>query len=112
MMDPIGLALENFDAVGRWRTLEESGAADRRVRFVAGRHAIRGRRGTAPTRCSSRTCSCATLTEKMMTYALGRGLEHYDAPAMRAIVRESGAHGLARHRSLILRNRRAAHRSG
>ncbi len=88
MMDPLGLSLENFDAIGRWRTLGESsapidatGASPDGKRFEGPdglRNVLMG---------SDRFVS--TLTEKMMTYALGRGVEYYDAPAVRAILRDA-----------------------
>ena len=88
LMDPLGLSLENFDAVGRWRTLGESslpidatGALPDGTKFAGAaglREALLG---------SNRFV--ATLTEKMMTYGLGRGVEYYDAPAIRAILRDA-----------------------
>ena len=83
LMDPLGFALENFDAVGAWRTreagapIDASGAAARRH---AGR---RRRRAAAGAADATRTCSSSTLTEKLLTYALGRGLQHYDMPVVR-----------------------------
>ena len=72
-MDPLGFALENFDAVGRWRTRGREPAADRRVGKPAGRRDIR-RRGGLRQRCwPGRKCSSDTLTEKLLTYALGPG---------------------------------------
>jgi hypothetical protein len=88
IMDPLGLALENFDAVGQWRTREAAGPIDARGQLSDGsevdgvitlRQALLGR--------SSRFV--ATLTEKLLTYALGRGVEYYDMPAVRSIMRES-----------------------
>ena len=88
MMDPLGLALENFDATGKWRDLDESGvpidasgALPDGTRFVGSDGLTQALLG------SDRFVF--TLTEKMLTYALGRGLEYYDAPAVRAIVRRS-----------------------
>jgi len=91
MMDPIGLSLENLDGVGRLRTLGESstpidasGGLPDGTKFtgVTGlRHALLARPEQFVT----------TLTEKLLTYALGRGLEHYDQPAIRAIVRGAAA---------------------
>jgi hypothetical protein len=88
MMDPLGLSLENFDAIGRWRTLGESsapidasGAAPDGTRFD-------GPDGLRNTLLKSDRF-VATLTEKMLTYALGRGLEYYDAPSVRAILRDA-----------------------
>ena len=88
MMDPLGLSLENFDAIGKWRTLGESsalidatGASPDGTRFD-GPDGLRG-----VLLQSDRFV--ATLTEKMLTYALGRGVEYYDAPAVRAILRDA-----------------------
>jgi hypothetical protein len=91
MMDPAGLALENFDAIGRWRTVDESfnridasGTLPDGTRFdgvVQLRAALLGH----PERFVN------TVTEKLMTYALGRGLEYYDMPAVRKIVRDTAA---------------------
>jgi hypothetical protein len=88
-MDPLGLALENFDAIGRWRVVDESdtpidasGTLPDRTGFQGPaelRKVLMGRSGDF----------VATLTEKLLTYALGRGLEYYDAPAVRHIKRES-----------------------
>jgi hypothetical protein len=100
MMDPLGLSLENFDAIGRWRTLGESatpidasGVAPDGLRFE-------GADGLRATLLRSDRF-VATLTEKMMTYALGRGLEYYDAPAVRAILRD-GSRDEYRFSTLVL----------
>ncbi len=92
MMDPIGFSLENFDAVGAWRTRDGGtlGSSDRRLRPAARRHEDR-RRGR---RCARRSLRqpeifVGTMTEKLMTYALGRGLAVHDMPAVRAIVRDA-----------------------
>ena len=89
MMDPPGLALEEFDAVGRYRTRSEantridaSGELPDGTRFV-------GASGLRDALVSSPERFVGTLTEKLMTYALGRGLEHYDAPTVRGIVRDA-----------------------
>ncbi len=73
----------------RWRTLDELRRTDRRVRRAARRHAVRRASTSSANRCCRRSCSCSTLTEKLLTYALGRGVEHYDMPAVRAIVRDA-----------------------
>ena len=90
MMDPLGLSLENFDFVGRWRD-RRRGAAFRLTRRWRCRTA---RSSTARPACATFWSaipigSCRTLTEKMLTYALGRGLEHYDMPAVRKITRDA-----------------------
>jgi mono/diheme cytochrome c family protein len=88
MMDPLGLSLENFDAVGKWRALGESSAPiDASGRLPDGTP-FEGPAGLREALLRSDRF-VATLTEKMLTYALGRGLEHYDAPAVRAIVRDA-----------------------
>ena len=88
MMDPLGLALENFDAIGRWRTLGEGSAPIDASSVLPGGEPFVGPAGLRRELLASERF-VATLTEKMLTYALGRGLEHYDAPAVRAILREA-----------------------
>jgi hypothetical protein len=85
MMDPLGLSLENFDAVGRWRTLGESATPIDASGVLPDGTRFEGPAGLRDALLASNRF-VATLTEKMMTYALGRGLEHYDAPAVRAIL--------------------------
>ncbi len=88
MMDPLGLSLENFDAVGKWRTLGESSTAiDARGRAPDGT-TFEGPTGLRDMLLQSDRF-VPTLTEKMLTYALGRGLEYADMPAVRAIVRDA-----------------------
>jgi mono/diheme cytochrome c family protein len=88
MMDPLGLSLENFDAVGKWRTLGESSAAiDAKGRAPDGA-VFEGPAGLRDMLLRSDRF-VPTLTEKMLTYALGRGLEYSDMPAVRAIVRDA-----------------------
>ena len=89
MMDPLGLSLENFDATGRWRTLGESSAPIDATGLTPDGIRFTGPEGLRTALMRSDRF-VATLTEKMMTYALGRGLEYYDAPAVRAILREAG----------------------
>ncbi len=91
-IDPLGFALENFDAVGRWRSREEgagtpidaSGALPDGAPFD-GPAAFR----EALLREPWATEFATTVTEKLLTYALGRGLEHYDAPAVRRVLRDA-----------------------
>jgi hypothetical protein len=85
MMDPLGLSLENFDAVGRWRTLGEAATPIDVAGVLPDGTKFEGPAGLRDALLRSNRF-VATLTEKMMTYALGRGLEHYDAPAVRAIL--------------------------
>ena len=88
MMDPLGLSLENFDAVGKWRTLGESSASiDASGVFPDGTR-FEGAAGLRQMLLQSDRF-VPTVTEKLLTYALGRGLEYYDAPAVREIVRSA-----------------------
>jgi mono/diheme cytochrome c family protein len=88
MMDPLGLSLENFDAVGKWRTLGESSASIDASGVFPDGSKFQGAAGLKQMLLRSERF-VPTVTEKLLTYALGRGLEHYDAPAVRAIVRNA-----------------------
>jgi len=88
MMDPLGLSLENFDAVGKWRVLGESSAPIDATGRLPDGTAFAGPAGLRDALLRSDRF-VATLTEKMLTYALGRGLEYYDAPAVRNILRQA-----------------------
>jgi mono/diheme cytochrome c family protein len=101
MIDPAGFALENFDAIGRWRTVDESfnpidasGALPDGTRFN-GVAELRSALVRKPERFVN------TVTEKLLTYALGRGLEYYDMPAVRRIVKDAAADQY-RFRSIVL----------
>jgi hypothetical protein len=108
IMDPLGLALENFDHAGRWRTVEE-GFDSRLASFTPIDSAGALPDGTTfdgPLELRAVLVSRAdtfvhTLTEKLLTYALGRGLESYDMPAVRAITREMAGQDY-RFTSLVL----------
>jgi hypothetical protein len=100
LMDPIGLATENFDAVGRWRTLEDGAPLDASGALPDGA-VFTGIEGLRAALLRRPELFAGTLTEKLLTYAVGRGLEPADAPAVRAIVRASGATDY-RFSSLIL----------
>ena len=88
MMDPLGLALENFDAVGKWRSLDESGGPIDASGAMPDGTRFDGPDGLRQALLGSDRF-VMTLTEKLMTYALGRGVEYYDEPAVRAIVRDA-----------------------
>ena len=90
LMDPIGFAFENYDAVGRWRTVEEGQAVDASGGLPDGSQ-FQGVIGLESALLKRPDLFVGTLSEKLLTYALGRGLEHYDAPAVRNIVRTSKA---------------------
>jgi mono/diheme cytochrome c family protein len=88
VMDPIGFALENFDAVGAWRTREPGGPIDASGQLADGTK-IDGVVTLRNAVLSRPTVFVGTMTEKMLTYALGRGLSYADMPVVRAIVREA-----------------------
>jgi hypothetical protein len=92
MMDPLGFSLENFDGLGRWRDstgpgtgpIDSSGVLPDGTKFD-------GPAGLRDVLLSKRDLFVETFTERLLTYALGRGLEQYDRPVLRKIVREAAA---------------------
>jgi hypothetical protein len=88
VMDPVGFALENFDAVGAWRTHEAGGPIDASGQLADGT-VINGVVQLREAIVRRPDLFVTTLTEKMLTYALGRGVEARDMPAVRSIVREA-----------------------
>ncbi len=90
VLDPVGLALENFDAVGRWRTKEPGGEVDPSGQLADGTP-VDGVVSLREALTSEPEQFVGVFTEKLLTYALGRGLEYYDMPAVRSIVRQSAA---------------------
>ena len=114
VMDPVGFALEHFDAVGRWRAAEDHRAVDARG-ALGGSPAFTGVAGLEQALLARPDLLTATLAEKLLTFALGRGLGPADAPAVRTIVREAAADGyrfssviLSVTQSLPFRQRRTA----
>ena len=101
LMDPPGFALEEFDAVGRHRTHNEANAPIDASGVLPDGTAFEGAAGLREALLGRPDLFVTTLTEKLMTYALGRGVEHYDAPAIRAIVRDAERNG-SRFSSIIL----------
>lgn len=90
MMDPIGFAMENFDAIGRYRTVESGQKLDLSGELVDGSTFV----GSSELRREVMRYSprfVETLTERLLSYALGRGVEYYDMPVVRRVVREAGA---------------------
>jgi mono/diheme cytochrome c family protein len=88
-MDPIGFALENYDGVGAWRDRENDAAIDASGKLPDG-SAFQGPDGLKRVLLDhNRQELLQTFLEKLMTYALGRGVESYDRPAMRAILRNT-----------------------
>jgi hypothetical protein len=88
LMDPVGFSLENYDAIGRWRTAEEDALIDASGSLPDGSQFV-GVLGLRDALLSRPELFVATLTEKLLTYGLGRGLEFYDAAAVRKIVRDA-----------------------
>jgi hypothetical protein len=90
VMDPLGFAMENFDSTGKWRVndggtpIDSSGVLPDGTKF----------QGPAELRkilLSRPDQIVYTVTEKLLTYALGRGIEYYDAPAVRKIMRDAAS---------------------
>jgi hypothetical protein len=90
LIDPPGFALEGFDAVGAWRTQEAGAPIDASSRLADGRE-VNGVADLRNALAARPEAFVQVLTEKLMTYALGRGLQYYDMPVVRAIVRDSKA---------------------
>jgi cytochrome c551/c552 len=92
IMDPIGLSLENFDLIGRWRETDQGAPIDASGELVDGtklsgpeslRNALLGRSDVF----------IGTMTEKLLTYGVGRGVQYYDMPAVRSIVHDAAGNG-------------------
>ena len=90
IMDPLGLALENFDLLGRWRDSEDGHAIDAAARMVDGT-ALSGPQGLREALLSRSDVFVATFTERLMTYALGRELAASDMPVVRGVVQAAAA---------------------
>ena len=92
IMDPLGFALENFDAVGRWRDIEMfAGTPIDATGKLADGTPLAGPNDLREALMRNPEQFVQTFTEKLMMYALGRKLEYYDMPAVRAIVRSAAA---------------------
>jgi hypothetical protein len=87
LMDPIGLALENFDAIGRWRNADAAGPIDATGDLLDGTH-VDGVVQLRQALLKRPEVFVGTMTEKLMTYAFERGVEASDMPRVRAIVRD------------------------
>jgi len=88
LMDPVGFSLENYDALGRWRTHEEATPIDAAGGLPDGSR-FEGVSGLEQALRSRPEVFLTTFTEKLLTYALGRGVQYYDAPAVRRVVRQA-----------------------
>jgi Protein of unknown function (DUF1592)/Protein of unknown function (DUF1588)/Protein of unknown function (DUF1585)/Protein of unknown function (DUF1595)/Protein of unknown function (DUF1587) len=100
LMDPAGFAMENYDAVGRWRTQENGKVIDASGGLPDG-STFNGVDGMQKALMSHPEAFVGTMSEKLMTYSLGRGVTYADAPAIRKIVRDSREGGY-RFSSLVL----------
>ena len=100
-MDPLGLALENFDAVGRWRTESPSNEVIDPSGALPGGGTFTGPTDFREVLLAKPEQFAETVAEKLLMYATGRGLEYYDRPAIRTIAREAAADGY-RLSSIIL----------
>ncbi len=87
-MDPLGFALEPFDAIGRWRTTEDGEPVDARGALIDGTQ-IDGPGGLRDMLVGRQDEFIRTVTEKLLTYAIGRGVAYYDMPAVRQIQRDA-----------------------
>jgi len=100
VMDPIGLSLENFDVVGSWRTEDAGSPIDASGQLVDGSR-VDGIVTLRKALLAHPDVFVRTMTEKMLIYALGRGLDARDMPSVRAIMREASARDY-RFSSLVL----------
>jgi hypothetical protein len=93
VMDPLGFALENFDGIGTWRTMDANAPIDASGVLPDGT-AFRGLTELRQVLLQKRREEFVwTVTDRLLTYALGRGLEYYDAPASRSIMRKAAPGG-------------------
>ena len=100
VMDPLGLSLENFDAVGQYRSKEAAGPIDASGQLADG-SPVTGPADLRKALLARPAQFVGTVTEKMLTYALGRGLEYYDIPVVRGIARDAARNDY-RFSSLVL----------
>jgi mono/diheme cytochrome c family protein len=92
IIDPLGFALENFDVIGRWRTVDESGKPVDATGTTVSGATVQGLSGLRALLLDDPEQFPRTVTEKLLAFALGRRLEYYDRPAVRKIVRDARAH--------------------
>ena len=90
-MDPLGFALENFDAIGKWRTESSFGFALDTTGTMPDGTTIEGPAGLREVLRGNADEFTRIAITKLLIYALGRGVEHYDQPAIRTIMRESAS---------------------
>jgi hypothetical protein len=91
-MDPIGLSLENYDAVGSWRDTERDNTPIDASALAADGAKFEGPSGLRAALMRRPELFVETVASKLLTYGLGRGLDHHDAPAVRAITQQAARH--------------------
>jgi hypothetical protein len=101
VLDPLGFAMDNFDGIGAWRTLGEDGTKIDASGQLADGTKVNGVVDLRNALLSRPNVFVGTMTEKLMTYALGRGVEYYDMPAIRGVVHDAARNNY-RFSSLIL----------
>jgi hypothetical protein len=101
VIDPLGFALENFDVIGGWRTIDEAGKPVDASGATLGGQKIEGLTGLRSLLLAQPEQFPRTVTEKLLAYALGRRIDYYDQPAVRKIVRDATAQNY-RWSSLII----------
>ena len=100
IMDPLGFSLENFDDIGQWRAKEPGGPIDASGQLADGSQ-VDGPAALRKAILSHPEQFVGTMTEKLLTYALGRGLEYYDMPVVRSIVHDAARNNY-RFSSLVM----------
>jgi mono/diheme cytochrome c family protein len=100
-IDPVGFALENFDAVGQWRTTTREGLAIDAVGVLADGTKVDGPQALRQALLSRPDVFAGTITEKLLIYALGRGLEPVDMPVVRSVVRNASVQNYAMQAILL-----------
>jgi len=89
-MDPLGFALENYNGIGKWRVLDDTGAKIDATATLPDGTTFNGAAGLTNLLLTGRKVDFVnTFTTKLMTYALGRGVESYDQPVIRSITRDA-----------------------
>jgi len=99
-MDPIGFSMENFDGVGHWRTNDHGAPIDASGTLFNGA-AVNGIAGLRQMLAGNPDVFVGVMTEKMLTYALGRGITYNDMPVVRKIMQDART-GNYRFSSLVL----------
>ncbi len=91
VIDPLGFALENFDVIGGWRAVDEAGKPVDAVATTLSGKNVEGLNGLRAMLLAQPDQFPRTVTEKLLAYALGRRIEHYDRPAVRKVVNDAAA---------------------